>query len=192
MRFALQLTLLCSLSCLAPLPGCGATSSSNAPTLAPEDGDVPQPPKGIAPQPYTAAALRASHPVGTYTEYRVVAAGAPTVEQRTEWIECDRERCVMETTIGTDKPQRDEARWWELRNHASFPVADTTVSRAPLTVGAGTFDCSHYAAAVPEGDGGGTRHFWFDTRTAGSPVLFTQEVGGVEVFRMELLATNRR
>lgn len=188
---SLSLTLLCSLPCLFPLQSCGATSSSSAPSLAPEDGDVPQPPKGIAPQPYTAAALRASHPVGTYTEYRVTAAGSPTVEQRTEWIECDRERCVMVTTVGTDEPQRDEARWWELRNHASFSVAETTVTRAPVTVGAGTFDCAHYAVAIPEGDGGGTRHFWFDTRTAGSPVLFTQEVGGVEVFRMELLATNR-
>lgn len=192
MRPALRLSLLCALPFLAPLPGCGSTNPSQAPNLAAEDADVPKPPPGIAPLPYTAAALRASHPVGTYTTYRVTKAGAPSVEQRTEWIECDRERCVMESVAGTDEPQRDEARWWELRNHASFPLAQTTVSRAPLTVAAGTFDCMHYAVATPAGQGGGTNHFWFDTRTAGSPVLFTQEMGGAEVFRMELLATNRR
>jgi hypothetical protein len=192
MRLALQLSLLCSLVFLAPLHGCGSTSTSQSPTLAPEDDDVPRPPQGIAPQPYTAAALRASHPVGTFTRYRLVAAGQPTVEQQTEWIECDREGCVMQSTIGTGEPQRGETRWWELRNHASFPAEHTTVSHAPLTVAAGTFDCTHYAVADPELDGGGIHHFWFDTRTAGSPVLFTHEVGGSEVLRMELLATNRR
>lgn len=192
MRPIALVALLSSLSLLAALPACHSTGNGGAPSLEREDERAPDPPEGIAPQPYTAAAIRASHPVGTYTSYRIQSQGAPPVLQRTEWVECDGERCVMEArTSGTEDSQRAEARWWELRDHASFPAAATTITREPLTIAAGTFDAMHYAIAVPAAEGGGTRHFWFDRATAGSPLLFTQETGGAETFRMELLATNR-
>ncbi|MEZ6016124.1 MAG: hypothetical protein R3F49_13475 [Planctomycetota bacterium] len=179
---------------LAALPAC---SSAGAPghltAQIAEDAGVPSPPEGIAPQPYTAASIRASHPVGTFTTYRITSAGAPPMEQRTDWVESTAEGCVMaaSTPPGAGESQRASALWWELRDHASFPADVTQVSRETISVAAGTFDCTRYLVSVPESDGGGTRSFWFDTRTGGSPVLFTQSAGGAEVFRMELLAMNR-
>ena len=172
-------------ACAAPSP---------APSLPAEDPGVPAAPEDIAPQPYTAAAIRASHPVGTFTTYRITAPGGTPMEQRTEWVESTLDGCVMaaETPPGAEESLRASALWWELRDHASFPAAATSVERKAIAIAAGTFECLHYAVELPAAQGGGTRHFWFDTRTAGSPVLFTQEVGGQEVYRMELVAMNRK
>jgi len=186
------------------LTACGSTGDSTRANAAvaiekttyPEEAGTQSPPAGIAAQPYTAAHIRAAHPVGTFTTYRVSAASKPTLVQRTEWVECDAERCVMSSTTepAVGAAQRAEATWVELRDHASFPLATTKITRGSVEVEAGKFRCMHYAVVLPktETEEGGTQHYWFDTESAGSPVLYTQELDGEELFRMELLSTNRR
>jgi hypothetical protein len=180
---------------LALFLGACAAPSGGVPAQPPEDPGMPAPPADIAPQPYTAAAIRHSHPAGTFTRYRLTADGQPPVEQHTVWVESREDGCTMEgASYGADgaalgPTQRFEARWWELRDHGSFARASTTVTRGELTVAAGTFLADHYT--VVDGEQG-TRHYWFDCASAGSPLLYTQEVQGREVFRLELLATDRR
>lgn len=149
-------------------------------------------PDGAQQPPYSAAQIAGSHPAGTFTLYRV-DAGPGSTFQRTEWIVSTAEGCSMRMTSqdasGAEAapPVSASAEWWELRNHAAVPAAATTVRDEAVEIEAGRFDCWLFEVASDQG----TQRMWFDKRSAGSPVLMTQEVGGAEVMRMELVETNR-
>lgn len=154
----------------------------------------------LAPQPYTAEELRAAHPVGTFTLYRIAAAGQATLNRRTTWELCDEQGCALvnnEWAEGSSEASREtRARfgWEELRDHASFPAGVTEIREESIQVGAGRFDCWLYRFEEPAAQAGqpaAENRFWFAKRSAGSPVRYQVRVGGEVVFDMELLETNR-
>jgi hypothetical protein len=154
----------------------------------------------IAPQPYTAEEMRAAHPVGTFTVYRVAAAGQATLTRRTTWELCDENGCALvnnEWIEGSPEASREtRARfgWDELRDHASFPAGVTEIREESIQVGAGRFDCWLYRFVEPSEQAdqpAAENSFWFAKHSAGSPVRYQVRVGGELIFDMELLETNR-
>ena len=156
-------------------------------------------PEGVAPPPYTAREIARVHPAGTFTLYRLSGEGSPTMLQRTEWVASTAEGCTIAVTaISPDggtlgETESRSAQWWQLRNHAVFPEEAVRISDDRVAIEAGEFDCALYEVDTPgEAGEGGRMRMWFDKQSAGSPVLFTSEVGGRIVSRMELVETNRR
>ena len=180
----------------ATLAGCMASSPRTPAAEEARDPEVPPPPAGAIEPPYTASEIARCHPVGTFTTYRITRGGT-TIEQRTEWIAADVDSCRMKaTTVDSDGNALPEtegsALWWELRDHAAFPREATAESRERIEVASGSYDCTLLTVRRGPEERRSIDRFWFDRGSAGSPVLYVQEVEGREVMRMELIATNRR
>jgi hypothetical protein len=189
-------TSLALLGATATLAGCMASSPRTSAAEEARGPEVPPPPAGTVEPPYTASQIARCHPVGTFTTYRITRGGS-TVEQRTEWIAADVHSCRMRaTTVDSDGNALPEtegsALWWELRDHAAFPRGATTESRERIEIASGSYDCTLLTVRSGSGEARSIDRFWFDRGSAGSPVLYVQEVEGREVMCMELLATNRR
>lgn len=190
--------VLATLALAAALAPAATLTSCNAPGAAPAYADVqfPPPPTGIAPQPYTAEQIRASNPTGTICEYYITQTGMSPILQTFEWAESYAEGCRMNTTMvnaggGDPATQSSEATWSELRDHASFAAATTVRTEEVIRTPAGQFACWRYDFQQPASGRQQRETYWFDKRTAGSPVLIVAKANGEEVMRMELQSTNR-
>ena len=86
------------------------------------------------------------------------------------------------------RPERSEASWEELRDHAKYPKTATTIDTATATTPAGTYACHRYTVVEP-GDGGQeTRTIaYFADELPGPPVELRKEVAGNLVMIMTLL-----
>jgi hypothetical protein len=155
-------SILC-FACGAPPPSPPAASPPAASAPAHSDD---------APTPYTAAEIRAACPVGRRIEHRVVTTGKPTSVQVMSFVKSDETGADVESTtldetgheIGEKKT--GHATWEELRLHASFPRAATTIADETITVPAGTFECRVYSVARPNG----AMKLWFAKSLPGPPV----------------------
>lgn len=118
-------------------------------------------------------------------------AGKPTVTERWEFSDVDPARTRVTTTTldeggrPTGAPEAQTATWAELREHARFPAAATTVTDEPMTVPAGTFDCWRYVVTTPEG----TRTLWFAKTLPGPPVKMVVVKGGATTLTMTMTST---
>lgn len=135
------------------------------------------------PTPYTADEIRVASPAGRRIELRVDAPGRPVTVRVLWFLSVDAAGADVESSTldetGHEVGKREKTRstWEELRQHAAFPRATTTVSEATVTVGAGTFDCRVYAVS----SGGRVTTFWFARSLPGPPVKMTVEVDGAIV-----------
>lgn len=153
---------------------------------------------GFAAQPFSAADIRAAHPVGTYTLYRLETSDAPAVMQLTTWIEVDEQGCTMsfEQTLEDGSPvgERTEGYegWQSLRDHAKWPEIAVNFSQETWEGPEGPFEAWVYETVGKQDGSDVVEVFVFDILSPGSPVEFTRTVDGQQAFRMALVETNRR
>jgi len=184
MRLAI-LTLLCA---------CGSSQVPPDQHPAPPAPSGDPLPAGILEPPFRAAVLRDGLPVGTVIDFRIAAAGKPTVVQRWRFTAADADGCTVETvtyaedgaTVLADEGAETH-RWSELEGHAHFPAARTTRREASIDVPAGHFDTWYFEVA-PEHPGEPTRRFHFARNLPGPPVWMQVIQDGQVVMSMELLA----
>lgn len=142
----------------------------------------------LAPRPFTAAQIRAFHPPGTTFVHAVESRGevrrtrSTVVSADQEWVEFE-DQALDEAGSPVGEPSRWKASWVELRDHATFPAQDTTITDVRHTVPAGTFECWLYVVTSDNEE----RHFYFAKEKPGAPIaVFTWKNGEV-VSRMWLL-----
>lgn len=156
------------------------------PDPAPEA--APAAPSGdFAPTPFTAEQIRDAMPAGTVIRWKMGVAGQ---EATTEWRvrAADAEGMTLESRAGDRPTDTSRATWEELRDHARFPSALTTVETGvPLTTGLGALTTAKYTVTDAEG----TRIFWFDPSLPGPPVQHETVDDGAVTFHMEQIGRER-
>lgn len=183
-------------SVAAPPPAAPSAAAPSAPT-APSVGDraaLAPLPDGTLPRMFTAEQLRAAMPVGHTLRLRYQPAGAPATEARWRVVAADERGCTIASQVYDPAGAlvRDEGNgtstWAELREHAAFPAADTTVTDGTVEVPAGRFASRVYRVTTRDAAGVvtvKTLHFAVDL--PGPPVLMIVERDGREVMRMTML-----
>lgn len=184
--------------CASALVACGAAEPiptvepAAAPMPTPASGPV-SPDDGDAPTPYTAAQIRDACRVGRTYEFLIEKPGAPPVRRRMVFVAVSPELATVESVTLDDKgqalaaPERSEASWEELRRHAAWPRAATTIEVSSADTPAGTFPCKRYTV-VEKKDGSEERTVaCFAEQLPGPPVELRKEVGGKLVMTMTLL-----
>lgn len=147
-------------------------------------------PEENAPTPFTAAQIRGATSAGRTYDFLIEASGKPPVHHVIEFLDVNDQSASFQTTNRTGEgkdlaPAREtRARWDELRQHALFPRAATTIHEERITVPAGTFDCLVY---VVQGKDGEVNGFDFARNLPGPPVLFFTEQNGVRVMTSRLV-----
>ena len=142
------------------------------------------------PTPFSAEQIREACQPGRLNVYRVDTAGVDPYLDTWTFDGGDAQRGTFtHLRTGLDGMPRSEVEagestWVEFQGHASYPIEDTVLSVATVTVGAGTFVGWLYETS----DGESVTRAWFARELPGPPVLMTTERAGVEVFRYELLA----
>ena len=154
---------------------------------------LPTEPFTFAPTPYTAQQIRDATHVGRTYEFLIERPDGPAARRRMVFVAVTRERATVESVMIDDKgkisgePKRTDSTWEELRDHAKYPKAATTIATATATTPAGTFPCHRYMV-VEAGEGGVTRTVaLFADELPGPPVELRKEVAGRLAITMTLL-----
>ncbi len=80
-----------------------------------------------------------------------------------------------------------EVTWEQLRMHARYDAASTTIREGSTTVGAGTFECMVYVVMARHSDGAETlSRLWFAKKLPGAPVRMSISRNGEPLFAMTL------
>jgi hypothetical protein len=145
---------------------------------------------GTLPTPYTVEQLRASLPVGHVMRLQIHApADAPAKLRTWKVSAADADGCTFrETLAGPDGqliegPTESRSSFEELRLHAAFPAATTTVEQGlQVTVPAGTFDVVRYTV---RGEGG-EEVYDFAPSLPGPPVRLVVRAAGIDIMLMEM------
>jgi len=182
---------------------CGSTSPKPvapaplaAPPIAPApaSGARPAGADETAPTPYTAAQIRDASRAGRTYVYRIEAPGAAPRTTTITFLKVTPEEAETRSTTVDEKtgaavqPEKESrATWDELRRHAEFPRAATTITDETITVPAGTFDCKVYAVVERKEANAPHMRFYFAKAMPGAPVLITIDKGGARVHTQTLL-----
>ncbi len=143
----------------------------------------------LAPIPFTARQIHDAMPVGLEIRWALVVDGQ---ERTNVWRVRGQSDDAL--TLESGPPggpfQSATTPWTELRQHAAFPAADTTVkpgvaidsplSEAPLST------VRYVVQRPPE-----THTFWFSPEHPGPPVQNTIERDGAVTFRMQQVSRTR-
>jgi hypothetical protein len=162
---------------VAPLSDGGATEEPEHPRRAPTpEGSSPV--TGLAPTPYTAEQIRAATTRGRRYAWRVEEPGKPAEQKLIVFTVVGEDGAVFvsgsdDDSLKLSSPAR--ATWEELRKHAEFPAAETSIQAERVKTPAGEFDCKLYT--VKKADGTVLR-FYFANELPGAPVLFYTEKNG--------------
>ena len=125
-----------------------------------------------APTPFTAAQIRDACRPGLTLDVRV--DGDHPMTWRTRYLTCDDEGATFERTTDGGSPEPGQARWLELQEHASFPLAQTTIEPERIETPLGVLDCLRYTVR----DGDVEKVLWFATSLPGMPVRMTTRRDG--------------
>ena len=172
--------VLAVLACAATL----AAACASSPPVAPDATGAAD----LAPFPYTAAQIRDATPAGRTYVFRM-AQGDEVVLRTIRFMAVDAEGAETLATLAdltgapVAEPARQRVSWDELRQHASYPRATTTLSDATVTVPAGTFACRRYVVQI-----GSDEQIVVDFAhdLPGAPVSLVDVKAGAEVLRMTL------
>jgi hypothetical protein len=113
------------------------------------------------------------------------------------FVQSDRDRTVITSRMFREggqplsDPERRDATWIELRDHAAFPADRTRRTRAVCKVPAGRFDTWMYSVEIDNDGRPATSRYHFADDRPGPPVLYETEQDGEIVFLMVLLEDSR-
>jgi hypothetical protein len=160
-----------------------------APVVAQADAAAAPDADDLAPIPYTAEQIRAASPVGRVIVFRVEVPGAPPKIQVLTFVASDQQGAEIEAAERDDQgnpvgsPKRTRATWEELRRHAAFPRAATTIEDGVADTPAGQFPSKIYV--VKRGDE--VSRFYFAVDRPGPPVLFHTDKNGQRTMTSTLI-----
>lgn len=127
-----------------------------------------------APTPFTAAQIRAACRPGRTLVVRL--DGETPSAWTTRYLTCDDEGATFERTTDGGEPEQGRATWLELQEHASFPLAQTTIDTERIETPLGELDCLRYTVRDDEVE----KVLWFATSMPGMPVrMVTRRAGRV-------------
>lgn len=146
------------------------------------------------PTPYSASEIREAHPDGTTLSFLLQRAGSDDAVQVMQFSDGDADGVTVGSS--TQKPDGSvltpvtsaRATWNQLRDHASFEAAKTSVGKSKCKVVAGSYDCMLYEVA---GDDGMVQEYHFAETKPGPPVLIVVRKGDQQMMRMELIQYQR-
>ncbi len=133
----------------------------------------------MLPTPFTADEIRTTCAQGLQIHWDN-RDGPTTTRQVWTVVEHGQEKVSFAYTADGEDTVTQEYAWEELRQHASFPAADTTKEDVTLETAMGAVDAWHYTVA-----GEPRKDFWFAKQWPGPPVLLTVTHQGTVVARME-------
>ncbi len=159
---------------LVALTACGGASATAPEVEAPHPEESMSEPEGaMAPTPYTSAQIAAACAPGRFSLFEDTDADGAVTYSRTTFVEGAEGLATFEMTAAdADGAPLGEARtvsvpWDALRDHASYPASQTTITDATIETPAGRFETRHYEVA---GEDGTTTHAWFARSLPGPPV----------------------
>ena len=192
MRSLLIPTLCLAAACAPAAEPVAPRATPSAPPAEPPAAAAPAEPQ-TAPTPYTAAQIRDATRVGRTYEFVIERPDGPPTRRRMVFVAVSSQHATIESTLLDAKGavsgpvERTESSWEELRDHAKYPKATTTIDTATATTPAGTFPCHRYTV-VENAEGGETRTIaCFADDLPGPPVELRKEIGGKMVMTMTLL-----
>lgn len=168
-------------------PQVDVPAASAAPTTPPVPEDR------FAPTPYTAEQIRDATKVGRTYEFITEKPEGPPQRTRMKFVAVTAQGATVEevTLDGTGKPTgktaRGDSTWAELRDHAKYPKAGTTIEETTTITPAGTFACKRYTVVEQKPEGEARTIACFANDLPGPPVELRKEVGGQMVTTMSLL-----
>lgn len=179
-----------------------ACTGANRPP--PEDGSKKQkvvdiqpedlPKADTAPTPFTAEQIREGCKTGRTITYVLERKGQAPVRRRTRFVDTDAEHATIETALidaedhVVGEPETKISSWEQLRSHAAFPKAATTVSDSLAVTPAGDFSCKRYVVEETTEDGKKQKSsYCFAKDMPGPPVEVEVELDGVLVLSMSLV-----
>lgn len=147
----------------------------------------------VAPRPYTSAQIQAAMPVGFQARYQVEQPGRPLLISLTRVLSADATGVTLSQRMlhqdgsiaGEDEVSQES--WDGLRNHASFPAQQTSISRERIELPSGSFDCLLYSV-ITSGEGRQLlSRFHFALDRPGAPVRYERVQDGQRTYLMTLL-----
>ena len=172
------------------LSGCAKPAPPDAPLdpPTPEHRETRDAPGEIAPRPYTAEQIRAGNPSGRIVVYHLEREGMAPVLQETHFVESDEDGTLMHDIVRSPageivSKEQQRASWDELVRHATFPLAQTTVTTVVAETPAGSFPAKLYVVQREDG----VSRFWFADDMPGAPVRYEMELDGEVVMRAMLV-----
>jgi hypothetical protein len=175
----------------------GANPPPTEPTQRQKVVDLPdasEPQVETAPTPFTADQIREGCKTGRTIVYLLERKGQAPVRRRTRFLDTDSEHATIETALldaedhVVGEPETKISSWEQLRNHAAFPKAQTTVSDSLAVTPAGDFSCKRYIVEETTADGKKQKsNYCFAKDLPGPPVEVEVELDGVLVLSMSLV-----
>lgn len=162
-----------------------------APAATPPE--KPDPDAAFAPMPYTAAQIRAASGTGRTITFVIEAPDKPPSRKRIRFVASDDEHATLKSEIldadgkVVGEPEMSIASWDELRHHAAYPKATTTIVDAVAETPGGSFKCRRYTVIEKTPEGDKRTIACFANELPGPPVEMSVEVGGALVMSMSLL-----
>jgi hypothetical protein len=181
------------------LAGCGSAPIAvpsppvRATPALPNPPPAPDPEANRVPTPYTTAQIRGASPEGRSYEFLVERPDRPAVRRKLVFIAVSDERATISSSELDPTGQKQVAgemldqTWEELRMHASFPKAVTTVDEDRSETPVGVFDCLRYTIVEQTPEGPARTVLWFAKELPGPPVETLLERGGQTIERTMLL-----
>jgi hypothetical protein len=132
------------------------------------------------PTPFSADEIRIGCPPGRTVRALILEAGKDPYVQVTRFVAADADGAEQEFSTETPdgvplaEPRRRRSTWRDLQNHASMPVATTTITEVEIDIPAGHFACLRYTRRE---DDGSIATFWFARSAPGMPLKFEERLG---------------
>ena len=184
----------------ASVAGCGPAASPpvepaqvTVPTSSAAQTTPPPPEDRFAPTPYTAEQIRDATKVGRTYEFVIEKPDGPPLRTRMKFVAVTAQGATVEqvTLDGTGTPtgqvERGDSTWVEMRDHARYPKAGTTIEETTTITPAGTFACKRYTVVEQKPEGEARTIACFANDLPGPPVELRKELGGQMVTTMSLL-----
>ena len=170
-------------------------TAAGAKDQAPPDSNRMKP--DHAPTPFSAEQIRAGSPRGRKIVYQVETFGQQVVYQTMTFVTVSETEAVVESvTTGMDgkrigSKRMSTGKWEDFQAHASFPAAQTVITKESFTVPAGTFDCWRYDVTLSKEGKTNVQKYWFAVDVPGPPVCFEESADGKLIFKMTMLKNGK-
>lgn len=188
------------LSVLAAFSWLGCVGSSTPTDTVPTSTAAPtastaavDPDAANAPFPYTAAQIREASKPGRVITFLVEKPGKPAFKQRFRFAAADAEAATIAAEVVDDsgkvigEPDVKISTWEQLRRHATYPKATTSITEVDAETLAGPYKCKRYTATETTPEGLKKTVACFANDLPGPPIELTIELDGKLVMTMALV-----
>lgn len=150
------------------------------------------------PTPFSASEIREGTPGGCLLSFRMEAIGQSDTGMNMRFYDPTEESTRFEISMfdaggqPLGVPRNSSSTWAGLQSQASFPSANTELTRERHSFPLGSPECLRYTITVQNDGWHKVTRFWFDPTRPGPPVEMTETVNGELASRMLLVAESGR